>query len=300
MSAYNAENFISDSIRSILGQTYDNWELIILDDHSSDSTFQIVEGFSDINSRIKLIQNKENLGPYVSANIGLKHAKGEFIARLDADDISESLRLEKEVDFLNNNEGVSLVGSGAYLINESGAKVKRIHVISKDRCIRKLIMRVNPFIHSSIMLRKKELENVQGYSEKLRYSGDYDLYLRLIDNDRVLANISDPLVCWRVSVNGVTMQHHNLQRIYADIARELSFERKEKGYDSYESMNVDKKIDEMLKNNYWRYQCEYGAYQAIFMKQFKRGLFEVLNGIARGGFPYNALMQVGVQLLARV
>ena len=97
MSAYNAENFIADSIRSILAQTYKNWELIVINDCSSDNTPQVVERFCDNNPCIKLIHNKENLGPYPSANIGVKYARGEFIARLDADDVSEPLRLEKQV-----------------------------------------------------------------------------------------------------------------------------------------------------------------------------------------------------------
>jgi glycosyltransferase involved in cell wall biosynthesis len=299
MSAYNAENFIADSIRSILDQTYDNWKLIIINDCSSDNTSQIIERFSDNDSRIKLIYNNENLGLTRSLNIGLKHAEGEFIARLDADDTSEPLRLEKQVNFLNTHSDIVLVGSGGYLINNLGHKVSRINVISRESVIRRFMTRLNLFIHSSIMVRRRIIEDIGWYRENFRYAQDYDLILR-VNNKYMLSNIPDHLVGWRISSTSETMQHHILQRIYVDIAREFAFERKEKGYDSYGSMDFDEKINAMMKKNYGRYRCDYGVYQALFMKQYKMGLIEILKGIRNGGIPYNALMRGVVQVIARI
>ena len=299
MSAYNAEKFIGDSIRSILDQTYDNWEFIIINDCSSDNTLQIIERFSDNDSRIKLIHNKENLGLTRSLNIGLKHAEGEFIARLDADDTSEPLRLEKQVNFLNHHPDTVLVGSGGYLINSLGHKVSGINVISREFVIRRLMTHLNLFIHSSIMVRRSIIEDIGWYREKFRYAQDYDLILRLSDK-YMLLNIPDHLVGWRISSTSETMQHHSLQRTYVDIAREFAFERKEKGYDSYDSMDFDEKIKVMMKKNYGRYRCEYAVYQALFMKQYKKGLVEILKGIRSGGLPYNAFMRGFVQVIARI
>ena len=298
MSAYNAENFIAESIRSILDQTYKNWEFIIINDCSSDNTPQVIERFSDDNPCIKLIHNKENLGLTKSLNIGLKYTEGEFIARLDADDISGPLRLEKQVNFMNTHPDTALVGSGAYLIDDSGHKVSKINVISRDSIIRKLMTRVNLFIHSSILARREVLEDAGGYREKFRHAQDYDLTLRLSDKYK-LSNIPEYLVGWRALKTSITMQHHILQRIYADIARELALERKEQGYDRYDSMNVDEKIDMMMKKYYGRYHCEYGVYKAFFSKQYKEGLVELLKGIRRGGFPYNAFMRGVVQVIAK-
>jgi glycosyltransferase involved in cell wall biosynthesis len=299
MSAYNAENFIADSIRSILDQTYDNWKLIIINDCSSDNTSQIIERFSDNDSRIKLIYNNENLGLTRSLNICLKHAEGEFIARLDADDTSEPLRLEKQVNFLNTHSDIVLVGSGGYLINNLGHNVSRINVISRESVIRRFMTRLNLFIHSSIMVRRRIIEDVGWYREKFRFAQDYDLILRV--NDKyMLSNIPDHLVGWRISSTSETMQHHTLQRIFMDIAREFAFERKEKGYDSYDSMDFDEKINAMMKKNYGRYRCEYGVYQALFMKQYKNGLIEISKGIRNGGIPYNAFMRGVVQVIARI
>jgi len=299
MSAYNAENFVAESIRSILDQTYEDWELIVINDCSSDNTPQIVERFCGDNSRVKLIHNKENLGLTKSLNIGLKHAEGEFIARLDADDVSEPLRLEKQINFLNIHPDNVLVGSGGYLIDESGHKVRKINVISRDSIIRKLMMRVNLFIHTSLLARRKVIEDAGGYREKFRYAQDYDLTLRLSDKYK-LSNIPEYLVSLRILKTGITMQHHILQRIYADIARELAFERKEKGYDSYALIDIDAKINTMMRKNYGRYHCEYGVYKAFFSKQYKEGLVELLRGIKRGGIPYNALMRGVVQIIAKL
>ena len=299
MSAYNAENFIAGSIRSILDQTYDNWEFIIINDCSSDNTAQIVEQFPDNDPRITLIHNTENLGLTKSLNIGIKHAKGEFIARLDADDTSEPSRLEKQVNFLNVHPHIALVGSGAHLIDASGHKFGRMNVISRDSIIRRLMTHVNLFIHSSILIRREAIEDVGCYREKFRYTQDYDLILRLSDK-YILSNIPECLIRWRASKTSETMQHHSVQRIYADIAREFAFERKKKGYDSYDSMDVDEKINAMMDKNYGRYHCEYGVYQALFLKQYKTGLVEILKGTRKGGFPYNAFMRGVVQVIARI
>ena len=193
MSAYDAQDFIADAIRSIQAQTYRTWELIVVDDHSADNTLQVVERFSRDDPRIKVVYNEQNLGPYRSANIGLKYAEGEYIARLDADDTSEPSRLEKQVRFLSTRPDTVLVGSGGYQVDSSGNRVRKINVISREHLIQKLMTRVNLFIHSSILVRREALEEVGGYREKFRYVADYDLYLRLSDR-YTLSNLPEYLV----------------------------------------------------------------------------------------------------------
>jgi len=298
ISAYNAKNFIADAIGSILNQTYKEWEVILINDCSSDNTHRVVQRLFENIQRLKLIHNGEKLGPYPGANIGLKHAQGEFIARLDADDIAEPQRLEKQVNFLNTHPNVALVGSGAYLIDASGHKTGKIHAISRDIVIRKLLTRVNLFIHSSLLARRKAIEDVGGYRENFRYAADYDLFLRLSDK-HIISNIPECLIRWRIIERGITIQHHILQRTYADIAREFAFERRKKGYDSYDHTDFPNKIRVMMEKNYGRYLCHRGVYKAFFSKQYREGLFNVLKGIRRGGIPYNSLMRAAVQIIAR-
>ena len=299
LCAYNAEHYIADSIRSILAQTLENWELIIVDDCSTDSTYRIAQQLSDKDPRIRLLHNEENAGAYLSANIGLKHAKGEFVARLDADDISEPFRLEKQVDFLNAHPDIVLVGSGGYQLDDSGKRVRKINAISRDWIIKRLMTRLNLFIHSSILARRNAFEDVGGYREKFIYVADYDLCLRLSEKHRI-SNIPDHLTGWRTSASSITMKNHIMQRICADIAREFALERKQKGYDSYASTNFDEKIQEMLKGNYGRYLCDYGIYKAFFCKQYRDGIVELLKGIGRGGIPHNAIMRGIVQVLGKI
>ncbi|AAM30837.1 glycosyltransferase family 2 protein [Methanosarcina mazei] len=299
MSAYNSEKFISDSISSILDQTYENWELIIINDASSDNTLKIVNQFSEKDPRIKVIDNENNLGLTISLNIGINNSKGEFIARLDSDDFAEPSRLEKELDHLHAYPEAGLVGSGAHLINSSGNKIGSMNVMSQPYFVNRFLINLNPFIHSSIMVRKKALDNVGSYREKFRYSQDYDLILRLSDKYK-LSNIALPLIRWRVSDSSVTMQHHTLQRIYADIAREFAIERRNSGHDSYESTEFDTLIHEMRIRNQGRYLCDHGVYDLLFNKKYKEGCSELIKGISKGGFPYNSFYRGITQVISKV
>lgn len=299
ISAYNAEYTIADSMHSILDQTYDNWELIAINDCSTDKTPQIMEQMSSDNPHIRLIHNKENIGLTQSLNIGLEYAGGEFIARLDADCTSKPLRLERQVGFLNIHTDIELVGTGVYLIDSSGHKVRTINVVSRDYIISRFLKYVNLFNHTSILARRKTIECLGGYRKKFHYSQDYDLVLRLSDKYK-LSNIPEYLVYWKINKNSTTLQHLILQRIYADIAREFAFERKQKGYDRYNSINMDEKINDLMTRNYGRYRCERGVYKMVISKQYREGLGEILKGTIRGGFPFNALMRGIVQVIAKM
>lgn len=299
MSAYNSQKFISDSISSILNQTYDHWELIIINDASLDNTLEIINQFSEKDPRIKIIDNKKNLGLTTSLNVGIRNSNGEFIARLDSDDIAEPSRLEKELDYLHAYPDVGLVGSGAHLINSFGNKIGSMNVISQPNCVNRFLINLNPFIHSSIMVRKKALDDVGYYRENFRYSQDYDLILRLNDKYK-LSNIALPLIRWRVSNSSVTMQHHTLQRIYADIARKFAIERKNFGHDSYELTEFDKLINDMRIKNQGRYLCDRGVYDLLFNKKYKNGCSELLKGVSKGGFPYNSFYRGIAQIISKI
>jgi hypothetical protein len=149
------------------------------------------------------------------------------------------------------------------------------------------------------MIRKKTINQLGNYRDKFQYSQDYDLVLRCNDEYNI-ANISEPLIKWRVSENSLTMQHHILQRTYADIAREFAVEREEKEVDSYNSIDFNKEIQRMIAKNKGRYYCEYGIYQIIFMKQYKSGLIEMLKGIKRGAIPYNTFMRGFIQMFVKL
>jgi hypothetical protein len=125
------------------------------------------------------------------------------------------------------------------------------------------------------------------------------LILRLNDKYK-LVNLSEPLVCWRVSENSITMQRHTLQRVYADIAKEFAYERKKNKSDSYESINFNDKIDQMVNKYQGRYLCENGVYNLLFKRKHKDGFIDLFKGLSKGGFPYNSMMRGIVQIISKV
>ncbi|MDI6852071.1 MAG: glycosyltransferase [Deltaproteobacteria bacterium] len=175
MAAYNAEKTIGAAIRSILGQTHQNLELIIVDDASRDRTVEVIHSFSD--PRLVLLRNRANIKQGLSRNIAIDAAKGEFIAVIDADDLSLPTRLQKQVEFLVSHPEVDVVGSNSYLFNDSGAILGGL--VNKGQTHQELTARIDrkiPLTHPTIMGRAE-------WFRKYRYrqyprSQDRDLFLR--------------------------------------------------------------------------------------------------------------------------
>lgn len=178
MGIYNCESTLAESIESIINQTYDNWELIICDDYSSDKTYEIAKMYSTIYpKKIKLIKNDKNLTLGSTLNKCLKYVTGDYIARHDGDDLYKEDKLEKQVDFLNNNNNYDLVGTAMNVFDENGFYGKRI---LKEIPIANDLMRGTTFAHATIMARKNVYSKLNGYSEKENRRGveDYDLWFR--------------------------------------------------------------------------------------------------------------------------
>ncbi|MEN9582154.1 MAG: hypothetical protein RL641_108 [Candidatus Parcubacteria bacterium] len=192
MPTYNGSARILSAIESILAQTYTNWELIIVDDGSTDDTKGIVVNFSTHDSRIIYIKNEANLGIQKSLNRGISMAKGDYIARLDDDDTwNDIAKLEMQVGIFEKEQSCVLVGTGAILVNESGQETMRYLLPATDREIRNTLHRKNCFIHSSVMFRRDIAVKLGGYEESqdLRHVEDYDFWLRM-GKEGTLANIS--------------------------------------------------------------------------------------------------------------
>ncbi|MDI6785868.1 MAG: glycosyltransferase [bacterium] len=176
MAVFNEEQNISRAMDSILSQTYKDFEFIIINDGSTDNTLKIIREYRD--NRIKLIDKGYNSGLADSLNIGIQNAQGDFIARMDADDFSEKDRLEIQVEFLENNPDLVLVGTWAYLNDLNSNTKKKCEPPTSDKSIKKYMQKDNPFIHSSVMLRKDILKRV-GYYNPMVGMEDYDLWIRI-------------------------------------------------------------------------------------------------------------------------
>jgi glycosyltransferase involved in cell wall biosynthesis len=188
MSVYNGEKYLREAIESILNQTFTDFEFIIVNDGSTDNTLEIIQSYDD--ERIKIINNEQNIGLTKSLNKALKVARGESIARQDADDISLPNRFDEQMKYLEGHPEVVLLGTNVYLIDESGKTVGKRIVLTKPSI--KDLLKNNQFNHGSVMFKKKVINQLGGYNELIRYSQDYELWLR-IAKSHVVGNLTQSL-----------------------------------------------------------------------------------------------------------
>lgn len=170
MPVYNCEKYIAQSINSIIFQTYQNWELLICDDCSSDSTYNIISHFKD--TRLRVFRNETNIGSLQSRNLLLKEARGEYIAFQDADDYSDPERISSQIAMLEDSD-LALCGTwGRYFIKNKTVSIKRT---PQDWSDIKLILKTkNPFCSASIMFKRKILDEIGVFREYFSDKGNYD------------------------------------------------------------------------------------------------------------------------------
>lgn len=201
LPVYNGEAYLAESIQSILDQTFANFELLILNDGSKDRSLEIIQGFKD--SRIKVINNPQNLGLIATLNKGLVEARGQFVARMDADDKAFPERFKIQYEYLSGHPEVAVVGTWAQVIDKDGKFIK-LHRNPLDHyAIMYELMFGNTITHPSIMMRKDVVISVGGYDKNWQHAEDYDLYSRLVHRHK-LANIGQPLLYYRQHGTSVT------------------------------------------------------------------------------------------------
>lgn len=201
MGIYNCEETLSESIDSIVNQTYLNWELILCDDNSSDKTYEIASSYANqYSDKIILIKNDQNLGLAGSLNHCLRYAKGKYIARQDGDDKSFPLRLETQVNYLESYPKYDLVGTSMKAFDNKCEK--KIITINREPNIEKIAVRP-PFYHATIMAKKHVFENLEGYrvTKYTKRCEDIDLWFRFFEKGYKGVNLIDPLYYVRVDQN---------------------------------------------------------------------------------------------------
>jgi glycosyltransferase involved in cell wall biosynthesis len=208
LPVYNAEQYVKDTIKSILIQSYQNFELIIINDGSTDNSEEYIVQFKD--TRIKYIKNEKNLKLIQTLNLGLSVAKGKYIARIDADDIALPNRFEKQIDFLENNLEYGIVGSFAETF---GSKKEKLTFVQEDLEIRFALLTHNPFVHSSVMIRNQILiKNKLSFDLNQLHVEDYDLWIKILkySKGKILPNI---LIKYRIHESQISVVHNNIQEI---------------------------------------------------------------------------------------
>jgi len=217
MSVYNAEKYVNQAVESVLHQSFRDFEFIIIDDGSTDASSSLLEGYDD--PRIRLYHNPDNMGLARSLNQGLASAKGEYVARMDADDIAVPGRLEKQASFLGRHADVGILGCCCVNMDEEGRHVGSSTMPETDLGIRWMSLFGNPFIHSSVMMRRDMLvNNGLKYDESWETAQDYELWTRVMRHTKG-ANLRDRLVWYRRG-SGVTYRKRKGQLDHHDrIAR---------------------------------------------------------------------------------
>jgi glycosyltransferase involved in cell wall biosynthesis len=236
MAVHNDEKYVEKAVRSILEQTYKDFELLIIADCSSDNSIDIIERMGDF--RIRIERNPVCWGLTRSLNRGLSLSKGRLIARMDADDIAYPTRLKNQFDFLTQNPEYGLVGSWFREIDEKGQPISEVKTPETDAEIKAALRKGNTFAHSSVMYPRHCIEKVNGYREFFEFSQDYDLFLRLTAEFKA-HNLPEILLDWRIRLDSVSVRFKVLQDLYAEMARECA----------YSNVDLPSDQDEWLKHH---------------------------------------------------
>ena len=203
---HNRGTYIREAIESVLNQNFRDFELIIIDNASSDNTVSIVNEYIKKDKRIRLIRNNVNLKIPNARNLGIREAEGKYIAVLDSDDVwLDKDKLKKQVNFLETHQDYALIGGRVVVIDEDGKKINEYLNPQDDLEIRQRILIKNPFTHSSVLFRKNTVLELGGYDEDLGVSEDYDLWLK-IGKHWKFANLGEYLIKYRVHQQGITSQ----------------------------------------------------------------------------------------------
>lgn len=226
---FNADRYLNESLDSIFNQTFKDFELILINDSSTDKTSEIIQTYAH-HPEVIVLENKRNEGVPYSRNRGFLKAQGEYIAIHDADDISLPDRLKKQVTFLDKNPNITMTGGHAIRISDGGKILgsmtyppkhtrEAFHVIARYK--------LNPIIDPSSMFRRQPILDIGGYrmEPEFRTVQDFDLWCRLLVKGHLLYNFQEPLIKYRINPKGVTRLKKQEQTEATDIVW-ATFKRK--------------------------------------------------------------------------
>lgn len=219
MAVYNGGDALSVSLQSMVDQMFTDWEMVVVDDASTDETCAVVEEFVRRDARFRLITNAKNKGQTACLNQGLGECRGEWVARQDADDISHPRRLAAQVEYVEKHPETMLLGTQGVLIDEGGRRIGLLDVPCEATDIAWCAPFLNPFLHTSVMFRRVAVLAAGGYDESFRIAQDYELWMRLRDQGP-MANLAERLVSYRhtetsLSKSGRSLAFVEAQRVSA-------------------------------------------------------------------------------------
>ena len=211
MTIYNADRFLREAVDSIVAQTFGDWELIAVENGSSDRSLEILSGYKD--ERIRVIALPNNIGRTAALNLACRAANGEYIAILDADDLAEKNRFEAQVEFMDQNQAIGLVGAWAKLIDESGELISYYTPPASPAHVNEALSWSMPIVHSTMLVRRSILvDELDCYSPELLIGQDWDLCVRVAEKYPVCV-LGQVLGAWRRYPSSITGSSPNFFRV---------------------------------------------------------------------------------------
>lgn len=257
MTVYNEKvEWIKESIESLINQSYKNIEIIIVIDKPDEKNIiDLLDDYVNKYNFIKVLLNQSNQGLAKSLNIAFQYARGTFIARMDADDVSEYSRIEKQLKILKDNPEYDLVSTNCSKIDESGKTIGEININVSNNKIKKILPINNCLVHPSWIMRRETFIKLNGYRD-FECSQDYDFLLRLISSNFKIFLEKEKLIKYRVRANSISSSKAFKQYLIAKYIRRLYRERvKKKNSDSYSLMNLQNFLDHnKLKQDFYKFE----------------------------------------------
>jgi glycosyltransferase involved in cell wall biosynthesis len=218
LPVYNGGAPLSQAIASILSQDMSEFELIVIDDCSTDNSASIISQYADNDSRINPIFHESNIGLARTLNEGLNLVKSDFVARMDQDDESLPHRLRIQLDYMLSHPEFAVVGSYVYHMGAKQEFDRLVELPSNSEQIKQTLLQYNCMYHPSVMMRRNKILELGGYKAEFKNAEDYDLWLR-VSKLYPLTNISKPLLRYRFSVTGMTLGRKWEQLFYVYLAQ---------------------------------------------------------------------------------
>lgn len=197
MSVFNGASTLERSLKSIMMQSFKDWDLVVVDDASMDNSLLILKRFASLDPRITILENKKNHGLAFSLNRAWRMSQGNLIARMDADDISLPTRLAQQSEYLLSHPEISVIGTGVILIDKNGTALGTLSRPESNTELVSKMYRETPFFHPTVMMRRCVLEDLGGYDERFTVGQDSELWLRAYKKFQ-FHNLKDPLLCYHL------------------------------------------------------------------------------------------------------
>jgi len=226
MPVNNGQAFLDEAVCSIRAQTFQDFELIVVDDGSRDATPEILRHHAVVDRRIRIVTQSQ-AGVVAALNNGIAASGGPYLARMDADDVTKPDRLARQLDILARHPNVAAIGSGYDVIDRAGRVRRQVTMPIDPEVIRTTLDRTNCMAHSTVLMRRDAVIAAGGYRGAFRHCEDYDLWLRLVEHHDLL-NVDEPLLLYREHPGQLTWRNLE-QRILSELGAHISASHRRRG-----------------------------------------------------------------------